>query len=95
MRLLCPDRRREMVKQLEKPQEIKVKANISGVPLSLTRNGHREKVAAIYEHWRVADEWWGNEVERDCFRIRTSAGLVCDIFRDTVAHCWYLSRVHD
>ncbi len=44
-----------MVKQLEKPQEIKVKANISGVPLSLTRNGHREKVAAIYEHWRVAD----------------------------------------
>jgi len=84
-----------MAKQLEKPQEIKVRANIEGVPLSFTRNGHREKVAAIYERWRVADEWWGNEVERDYFRIKTSAGLVCDIYRDTVANQWYLSKIHD
>lgn len=84
-----------MAKQLQKPQEIKVRANINGVPLSFTRNGRREKVAAIYEHWRLADEWWGNEVERHYFRIKTSAGLVCDIFRDMVANSWYLSKIHD
>lgn len=84
-----------MAKQLEKPQEIRVTANIQGVPLGFTRNGHREKVAAIYEQWRVADEWWGNEVERNYFRIKTSAGLVCDIYRDVVANQWYLSKIHD
>jgi len=84
-----------MAKQLEKPQEINVRTNIKGVPVGLTRNGHREKVVAIYERWRVADEWWGSEVERDYFRIRTSAGLVCDIFRNTVANRWYLSKIHD
>ena len=84
-----------MAKQMEKPQEIKVRTNITGVPVSFTRNGHREKVAAIYEHWKVADEWWGNEVERAYFRIKTSGGLVCDIFRDTIANRWYLSKIHD
>ena len=84
-----------MTKQLEKPQEIKVTANIKGVPLRFTRNDHREKVAAIYEHWRVSDEWWGNEVKRDCFMVKTSAGLVCDIYRDIVANRWYLSKIHD
>ena len=84
-----------MAKQLQEPQEIKVAANIKGVPLSLTRNSNREKVAAIYEHWRVADEWWGSEVERDYFRIKTTAGLVCDIYRDKSTNQWYLSKIHD
>lgn len=84
-----------MAKQLEKPEEIKVTANIRGLPISITRNGRRERVAAIYEHWRLADEWWGNEVERDYFRIKTSAGSVCDIYRDTPANQWYLSKIHD
>ena len=84
-----------MAKQMEKPQEIKVRTNITGVPVSFIRNGHQEKVAAIYEHWKVADEWWGNEVERGYFRIKTSGGLVCDIFRDTIANRWYLSKIHD
>jgi len=84
-----------MAKQMEKPQEIKVRTNITGVPIGFTRNGHREKVAAIYEHWKVADEWWANEVERDYFRIKTSGGLVGDIFRDTIANRWYLSKIHD
>lgn len=84
-----------MTKQLEKPQEIKVSANMKGAPLTVTRNGQREKVTAIYEHWRVADEWWGDEVERDYFRIRTSKKLVYDIYRDMTANRWYLSKMYD
>jgi hypothetical protein len=84
-----------MTKQLQRPSEITVRSNIDGVPVSLIRNGRREKVAAIYGRWRVADEWWGKEVERDYFRIRTSAGLVCEIFRDTTSNRWYLSKIHD
>ncbi len=80
---------------MEKRGKIEVRANINGTPVSFTRNGHREKVAAIYERWRLADEWWGSEVERDYFRVKTSSGLVCDIYRDTTSNCWYLDRIHD
>ena len=84
-----------MSRQLEKAEEIEVKTNIAGVPVNLTRKGHREKVAAIYEHWRLADEWWGKEVERDYFRVRTSTGIVLDIYRDSKANRWYTDRIHD
>jgi len=84
-----------MAKQLQKAKEINVKTNVTGVPVSLTRNCRQEKVAAIYERWRISDEWWAKKVERDYFRIRTSAGLVCDIYHDTAADRWYLDRIHD
>lgn len=84
-----------MAKLLEKPEQIKVSSNVKGVPLSITRNGKSEKITRIYEHWRVADEWWGREIKRDYFRVKTSRGLACDIYHDSVANSWYLSRIHD
>lgn len=76
-------------------EEIEVKTNLSGVLIGLKRNGHREKIVGIYEHWRLADEWWGQNVERDYFRVRTSRGLVCDIYRDIQSNHWYLERIYD
>ncbi len=60
-----------------------------------TRAGRTGRVTAIYEHWRLSDEWWGSEVRRDYFRIETGKGLVYDIYHDTVADRWYLGRVQD
>ena len=84
-----------MAKRLREAEEIKVKANVAGVPVSFIRKGRREQVAAIYDRWRINDEWWGEKVERNYFRIRTSSGLVCDIYHDTSADHWYLDRIHD
>jgi len=84
-----------MAKQFAEPQPIKVTPSINGVPVNLVRNGRREKVVAIYQRWRAADRWWGEEVERDYFMVRTSTGLVCDIFRDATTKQWYLSKIHD
>ena len=84
-----------MAKLLEKPEEIKVRSTIEGIPVSIIRNSKLERVKGIYQRWRVADEWWRQEIARDCFRIRTSSGLVCDIYRDMVTNRWYLSRIHD
>lgn len=84
-----------MAKLLEKPEEIRVSVNTSGVPLSLLRNGRRERITRIYDRWRLADQWWGEGVERHYFRVKTSKGLVCDIYHDLVANIWYLSRIHD
>ncbi len=84
-----------MSKQLQKAEAIEVRTNMVGVPVSLTRNGRREKVVAIYEHWRLSDEWWGDGVERDYFRVRTATGAVIDIYRDTKTSRWYLNRIYD
>ena len=84
-----------MSKQFAEPQPIKVNTSINGAPVSLVRNGRREKVVAIYQRWRAADRWWGEEVERDYFTVRTNTGLVCDISRDTGTKRWYLNKIHD
>jgi hypothetical protein len=84
-----------MAKRQGKPREIEVKANLMGEPLSVTRNGRRERVAAIYERWRLEDEWWGEEVKREYFRVRTSAGVVCEIYRNILGKQWYLSKLLD
>ncbi len=79
----------------QEAQEIEVKTNIAGVPVNLVRNGRREKLTAIYGHWRLTDEWWGKKVERDYFRVGTGAGIVLDIYRDNASNRWYLDRIHD
>lgn len=84
-----------MAKLFGKPKEIRVRTNASGVPVSLSRDGTREKVTAIYNDWKVGDQWWGEEVERRYFRVKTSKGLVCDIYHDIGTNNWYLSKIHD
>jgi len=84
-----------MTSLLEKPEKIRVNSNVKGTPLSLARNGRPEKVTRIYQHWRVTEEWWGKEIHRDYFRIKTSRGLAYDIYHDIAAGLWYLSKIHD
>lgn len=79
---------------MARPAEIKVSSDTRGMPLSLTRNRKQERITGIYEHWRVADEWWGREIQRDYFRIETSQGVVLDIYHDMAANLWYLDRIH-
>lgn len=84
-----------MARRLAEPQEIKVRTSINGVPVSLVRNSRSERIAAVYQQWRASDSWWGKEVERHYFTVRTNTGLVCNIFRDTVDNHWFLSEIHD
>jgi len=77
-----------MAKQLKKPEEIKVTVNVKGAPLSLLRSGKRQKITGIY------DRWW-METEKAYFRVRTSEGLVYDIYHDVANNRWYLAKIHD
>ena len=77
-----------MVKQLKKPEEIKVTVNVKGAPLSLLRSGKRQKITAIY------DGWW-METEKAYFRVKTSEELVYDIYHDVANNRWYLAKIHD
>jgi hypothetical protein len=80
---------------LEKPEELKVTVNVQGTPLTLARNGDRQRITRVYEKWRTEDELFGREMSRNYFRVKTSKGMVCDIYRDTPGGSWYLSRIHD
>lgn len=77
-----------MAKLSKKPEEIKVTVNIKGAPLSLLRNGKREKITAIYDRWRV-------ETEKDYFKVKTSRGLVYDIYHEIADNRWYLAKIYD
>jgi len=84
-----------LARLLEKPEELKVSVNMQGVPLTLVRNGDNQRITKVYQNWRVAEEWWGKEVLRNYFKVKTSRGLVYDIYRDMPGGGWYLSRIYD
>src|SRR4030042_1026133 len=85
-------RRFEMAKLLEKPEELRVTANIEGTPLTISRNGKAERVTRIYQQWRVSEQLFEQENLKNYFRVRTSKGLY-DIYRDMASNSWYLGRV--
>ena len=84
-----------MARLLEKPEELKVSVNMQGVPLTLVRDGEKQRVIKVYEQWRVAEEWWGKEIIRNYFKVKTNRGLVYDIYPDMPGGNWYLSRIYD
>ena len=84
-----------MAKILEKPEELKVTVNVQGIPLTLARNGDKQRITRVYEKWRTEEELFGREMSRHYFRVKTNKGMVCDIYRDIPGENWYLSRIHD
>lgn len=79
----------------KEPQRIEVDVGESGEPLSIGLDGARQKVLAIYERWRLEDEWWGKEERRCYYKIQTGRGLVCDIYHEMLTDIWYLARTCD
>lgn len=84
-----------MARLLEKPEELRVRVNMQGVPLTIVRDGEKLRITKVYEQWRVTEEWWGKEVSRNYFKVKTNKGLVYDIYRDMPGGSWYLSKVYD
>jgi hypothetical protein len=84
-----------LAKILEKPEELKVTVNVQGIPLSLARNGDKQRITRVYEKWHTEEELFGREMSRHYFRVKTSKGMVCDIYRDMPGGNWYLLRIHD
>jgi len=84
-----------MAKLLEKPEELRVTANIEGTPLTITRNGKAERVTRIYQQWQVSEQLFEQEILKNYFKVRTSKSVICDIYRDTASNSWYLGRIYD
>lgn len=74
---------------------VEVSADAHGDPLSFTRKGRAQRVAAVLERWRLEDGWWGNEERRCYYRVQTARGSVFDIYHELISDKWYLDRVLD
>jgi len=81
-----------MAQMLGLALEIAVKAANDGTPNSLTLNHNHRKVVRIYDHWRIGDSWWADEVRRDYFKVELDNGSVSNIYHDMVANRWYLAK---
>jgi hypothetical protein len=81
-----------MAQLLEKPEGLKVTANIEGTPLTTSRNGKAERVTRIYQQWQVSEQLFEQDNLKNYFRVKTSKGLY-DIYRDIASNSWYLGRV--
>jgi len=72
----------------KQPEAINVTKNVEGVPVSLQKSGKREKITRIYDRWYA-------ETEKDYFRVKTSKGLVYDIYHNITNDCWYIAKIYD
>ncbi len=84
-----------MAKLINKYEELKVSTNIKGVPLTITRNGKPERVTRIYRSWHDNDDSQDNRFAKYYFTVRTSKGIIYDIYRATSSNRWYLSNTHE
>lgn len=84
-----------MAKLTQKPEELKVNANVQGTPITIKRNGETQRITKVYQRWREAEDEWDKKIARNYFTVKTNRGLVCDIYRDMPVGCWYLSRIYD
>lgn len=76
---------------------ITVVVDEDAMPRSFVWHDRAHPVAQIEEHWRISTDWWSEEgeVSRECFRLVTRTGLLCEIFFDVLAQGWRLARVYD
>jgi hypothetical protein len=84
-----------MARLFRQPQQINVKTNDLGEPVTIHRGGRRDRVVSAGKRWRVNENWWRQEVSREYFQIETASGLVAEIYRDMLSGSWYLHRIYD
>lgn len=84
-----------MTKLLPSPPAIEVATDAAGEPVRLRWRRWQVSVAAICNRWRVAEDWWRDEVVRDYYKVETDDGTLCVIYRDLRDDSWHLQRVYD
>ena len=79
-----------MVKIFKKPEELKVSTNVTGIPLTITKNGKTKRITRIYQNWQLSGKSYTHESTRNYFKVRTGTRLVYDIYHDASSNLWYL-----
>jgi hypothetical protein len=74
---------------------IAVMCDDAATPKMFTWQGHRHRVVAVHDRWRVDEGWWRRRAWREYFQLITASGLLAEIYHDVPSGRWYLQRVYD
>ncbi len=83
-----------MPRTSQRKETLRVSTNIEGTPVSLVRDAKPERITRIYQQWHRPAEDSGDS-NRTYFKIRTSKGVIYDIYREGLSRAWHISRVYD
>ena len=68
-----------------------------GAPGQFFWHGRWHTVATVANRWRVRSSWWlpAADAHREYFKLTTTGGLLCTLYRDMRDDSWYCMRVYD
>jgi hypothetical protein len=86
-----------MTRLLAEPEPLAVDLTAAGVPVRFIWRGSAHEVDMVANRWRVTSTWWvaGAEAAREYFKVVTTEGLLCIVYRDMAAGGWFMARVYD
>ncbi len=78
--------------QVNAPRPVQVTVDEQGMPTSVARGSHPVAVTAIMDIWRIADEWWREEISRLYYRLALADETTITVYEDLVRGGWYAQR---
>lgn len=74
---------------------VTVEAGEDGAPLVFRWEQQRHTVQTIARRWRRDVGWWRARVWREYFIVRTTHGLLVELYHDVQQRTWAVQRVYD
>lgn len=68
-----------------------------GAPARFFWHGGWHTVDMVANRWRVRSTWWlpAADAHREYFKLTTTDGLLCTLYRDLRDDAWYCMRIYD
>jgi hypothetical protein len=76
---------------------VSVIAAEDGTPKQFFWHDRWHTVAMVTNRWRIQSSWWlpGASAQREYFKLTTTDGLLCALYRDLLEDVWRCARVYD
>ena len=82
----------EKLRALKLPKPATVEADEKGLPRVVLTQGRRVAIEAIFDVWRLDDEWWRESISRRYFLVALEGGVLRTLFQDLLSGQWYEQR---
>jgi hypothetical protein len=82
----------EKLRALNLPRPATVEADDKGLPRRVVARGQWVAVEAIFDIWRIDDEWWREPISRRYFLVALAGGVLRTVFHDLLSGQWYEQR---
>jgi|RhiMethySRZTD1v2_1073278.scaffolds.fasta_scaffold3839189_2 hypothetical protein len=82
----------EKIRALNLPRPATVEADEKGLPRAVALQGRWLAVDAIFDVWRIDDEWWREPLIRRYFLVALEGGVLRTLFQDLLSGQWYEQR---